>query len=41
VAGDTVAFVPLRWADLLYTWSKSPVLAAHVAALRARYPDLG
>src|SRR3989338_307507 len=28
-------------ADLLYHWGKSPALVAHVAALRARYPDLG
>ena len=41
VAGDTVAFAPVRWADLLYHWGKAPALVAHVAALRARYPDLG
>jgi hypothetical protein len=41
VAGDSVVFVPLRWADLLNQWSKVEKLAPHVAALRARFGALG
>jgi hypothetical protein len=41
VAEDTVVFVPLRWADLLDQWGREAKLAAHVAALRARFGPLG
>jgi len=41
VKGDQVAFVPLRWADLLAAWGKHPGLADHVAALNASFGDLG
>jgi hypothetical protein len=41
VSEDTVAFVPLRWADLLDQWAREAKLAAHVAALRARFGALG
>lgn len=41
VKGDQVAFVPLRWADLLADWAKRPALSAHVAALRGAFGDLG
>ncbi|MDO9637421.1 MAG: hypothetical protein Q7J44_02660 [Pseudotabrizicola sp.] len=41
VAGDDVVFVPLRWGDLLRQWAQVPALSAHVAALRARFGDLG
>lgn len=41
VAGDDVVFVPLRWSDLLRQWETAPALTAHVAALRARFGDLG
>ncbi|MFN3845978.1 MAG: hypothetical protein ACK4RZ_09180 [Paracoccaceae bacterium] len=41
VAGDDVVFVPLRWADVLAQWATQPGLAAHVAALRGRFGDLG
>ncbi len=41
IAGDGVTFVRLRWGDLLAQWSAVPALADHVAALRARFPDLG
>lgn len=37
VAGDTVVFVPLRWADLLASWDKVPALKPHVSALRDRF----
>ena len=41
VAGDDVVFVPLRWGDLLRQWAQVPALSSHVAALRARFGDLG
>ena len=41
VAGDDVVFVPLRWGELLRQWQAVPALSAHVAALRARFGDLG
>lgn len=41
VAGDGVAFVRLRWTDLLDQWANVAALLPHVAALRARFPDLG
>ena len=41
VAGDDVVFVPLSWGDLLWHWDRVPALRAHVAALRARFGDLG
>ena len=46
VAGDDVVFVPVRWGDLLRQWERlgkvqAPGLGAHVAALRARFGDLG
>ncbi|MBN2630725.1 MAG: hypothetical protein JXR75_09325 [Rhodobacteraceae bacterium] len=41
VAGDEVVFVALRWGDLLRQWAAVPELAAHVAALRTRFGDLG
>lgn len=37
VKGDDVTFVPLRWADLLTQWARTPALAAHAAAIRARF----
>lgn len=41
VRGDSVTFVPLRWADLLAQWQTKPALADHVAALRGKFGDLG
>ena len=41
VAGDSVVFMALRWADLLDQWSKFAVLGPHVAALRGRFGVLG
>jgi hypothetical protein len=41
VIGGDVAFAPLAWADLLDQWGRAPELAAHVAALRGRFGDLG
>ena len=41
VAGDGVAFVALRWADLLDQWGDVPALRAHVQALRERFGVLG
>lgn len=40
VRGDQVAFVALRWSDLLADWQARPALADHVAALRARFAPL-
>ena len=40
VKGDDVSFVALRWTDLLNDWAKAPALAAHVAAIRARFGPL-
>lgn len=37
VKGADVVFVPVRWADLLAQWAGLPALAAHVAAIRARF----
>lgn len=37
VKGDDVSFVALRWADLLADWAKTPALAAHAAAISARF----
>lgn len=41
VAGDDVVFVPINWGDLLWHWDRVPALRAHVAAIRARFGDLG
>lgn len=41
VAGDSVAFVPLRWTDLLDQWGKVEILKPHVAGLRERFGTLG
>jgi len=41
VRGDGVAFVALRWADVLAQWGRVAQLAPHVAALRARFGSLG
>ena len=40
VKGDDVTFVPLRWADLLREWSRTPALAAHTAALTGWFGPL-
>ena len=40
VRGDDVAFVPLRWADLLADWAQMPALATHAAAITARFGPL-
>lgn len=40
VKGADVSFVPLRWADLLADWTKIPALAAHAAAITARFGPL-
>jgi hypothetical protein len=40
VQGDAVTFVPVRWADLLAEWAKAPALAAHAAAITARFGPL-
>lgn len=40
VKGDVVTFVPLRWSDLLAQWAKVPALAAHAAAIQARFGPL-
>ena len=37
VAGDSVVFVPIRWADLLEQWAGQPALKAHVRGLRERF----
>lgn len=37
VKGADVVFAPLRWADLLAQWDGVPALAAHAAAIRARF----
>ncbi len=41
VVGDSVTFVPLRWQDLLRQWGGVAKLAPHVAALKARFGELG
>lgn len=40
VKGDALAFVPLRWSDLLAAWSESPTLRPHAAAITARFGAL-
>ena len=40
VRGDTVSFVPLAWAELLAQWETHPLLAAHSAAILARFGPL-
>ncbi len=40
VKGDDVTFVALRWRDLLAEWAGKPALAAHAAALTARFGPL-
>ena len=37
VKGADVVFAPLRWADLLAQWDGVAALAAHAAAVRARF----
>ena len=41
VEGDHVTFLPLSWAQMLDSWARKPALQAHVAAIRARFGDLG
>lgn len=41
VRGDQVTFAPLKWADLVAHWARTPALAAHAAALTDRFGDLG
>lgn len=40
VKGDDVSFVAVSWADLLAHWAKLPALAAHAAAITARFGPL-
>jgi len=40
VRGDDVSFVALGWAELLADWAKTPALAAHAAAITARFGRL-
>jgi hypothetical protein len=40
VKGDDVTFIALRWSDLLADWAKAPAIAAHAAALTARFGPL-
>jgi hypothetical protein len=40
VRGDDVVFAPLAWADLLAQWAAEPRLAAHAAAITARFGPL-
>ncbi len=40
VAGSDVTFVALRWRDLLAQWAATPALAAHAAAITARFGPL-
>ena len=37
VKGSDVVFAPLRWSDLLAQWAGMPALAAHAAAVTARF----
>jgi hypothetical protein len=37
---DDVAFVAIRWADLLAQWAKTPALTPHATAITARYGAL-
>lgn len=41
VRGDQVAFVALRWGDLLADWAARPALQRHATALIARFGALG
>jgi hypothetical protein len=41
VRGDQVAFAPLKWADLVAQWARTPALAPHAAALTDRFGALG
>lgn len=40
IHGADVTFVPLAWRDLLAQWARLPALAAHAAALSARFGPL-
>jgi hypothetical protein len=40
IKGDDVVFAPVRWRDLLAQWAAVPALAAHAAALAARFGPL-
>jgi hypothetical protein len=40
VKGDDVTFIALRWSDLLADWAKAPAIAAHAAAITARFGPL-
>jgi hypothetical protein len=40
VRGDDVAFVALRWSDLLAEWSKAPATAAHATAVTGWFGGL-
>lgn len=40
VKGDDVSFVAVRWAELLQGWAGVPGLAAHAAAITARFGPL-
>jgi hypothetical protein len=40
VKGADVAFVPVRWGDVIRQWAKAPALAAHAAALTGRFGAL-
>ncbi|AWB49413.1 hypothetical protein HYN69_13715 [Gemmobacter aquarius] len=37
IKGQDVAFVPLRWSDLLAQWAATPALAPHAKALQTRF----
>jgi hypothetical protein len=41
VRGDQVAFVPLRWADLVADWAKNPALKDHAEAMLGHFGPLG
>ncbi|MEO8244220.1 MAG: hypothetical protein ABI832_18095 [bacterium] len=41
VAGDSVTFVPVRWADVLRDWRGVTSLTAHAAQIAARFGALG
>jgi hypothetical protein len=40
VKGADVAFVPVRWGDVIRQWAKVPALATHAAAITARFGAL-
>lgn len=40
IKGQDVAFIPLRWSDLVAQWAAVPALAPHAAALQARFGPL-